>query len=254
MSDAQPVRLHCFAHAGAGVSSFHGWPAELGTGAVPVPHLLPGREARRREPRITGREALLSDLLGIFTHEPPGPYVLYGHSLGAMVAYTLTRALHEAGLPGPALLALGACPPPDAASDLADACRDGDERLLALLGELGALPEGALPGGFWHRAVMPVLRDDLLLADALRTAAREPAPAGPPHVPLLIVSGVDDPLAPAAAMEGWRAWTTGPAVSRTVPGDHFFVRGKHLPRLLGRACRVVRRTTQAGPVPATSPA
>lgn len=252
MSDAQPVRLHCFAHAGAGVSAFHGWPAALGTGATPVPHLLPGREARRHEPRITSREALLSEVMGIFTNQPPGPYVLYGHSLGAMVAYTLTRALHEAGLPGPALLALGACPPPDTASGLADACRDGDERLLALLGELGALPEGALPGGFWHRAVVPVLRDDLLLADALRTAAREPAPAGPPPVPLLIVSGADDPLVPTAAMEGWRAWSTGLAVSRTVPGDHFFVRGKHLPRLLGRACRVVRRTARPATLPAAS--
>ena len=49
MPDDQPMLLHCFAHAGAGVSSFHGWPARLGTGVRSVPHLLPGRESRRRD-------------------------------------------------------------------------------------------------------------------------------------------------------------------------------------------------------------
>lgn len=252
MSDAQPIRLHCFAHAGAGVSSFHGWPDDLGRGAETVPHLLPGRESRRREPRVTGREALLADLLGTFVSEAPSvPYVLYGHSLGAMVAYTVTRALHEAGLPGPALLAVGACPPPDAGSDLSDAWGASDEELLGLLDEVGAVPEGATPGGFWHRAVMPVLRDDLTLAHDLRVAARRPLEAGPLTVPLLVVSGTDDPLAPPDVMDGWRRWSTGETVTRTVPGDHFFLRGHALPRLLGRACRVVRRTA---PAPAPAPA
>lgn len=244
MADEQPVALHCFAHAGAGVSSFYGWPADLGDQVRAVPHLLPGREGRRREERVTGREALLADLMGHFTGEqgPSAPYVLYGHSLGAMVAYTLTRALYEAGLPTPALLAVGACPPPDAASDLSDACRESDEELLRMLGDVGAVPANATAGGFWHRAVMPVLRDDLTLADALRVAARVPLAGGPLPVPLLAVAGADDPLAQPEVMAGWRRWSTGPVITRTVPGDHFFVRGHELPRLLRRACLVARRT------------
>jgi surfactin synthase thioesterase subunit len=248
MSDEQPVLLHCFAHAGAGVSSFHGWPADLGTGVSPVPHLLPGRDSRRREPRVTGREALLADLMDDFRPAPHPPYVLYGHSLGALVAYTLTRALHEAGLPGPALLAVGACPPPDAASRLADACRDSDEQLLRLLDTAGGLPEGAAPGGFWYRSVMPVLRADLALADALRRAARTPVARGPLTVPVLAVAGADDPLVHPAELADWRRWTAGPLLARTLPGDHFFVRGPELPRLLGRACRVLRRLAPASRV------
>ncbi|MFE1328697.1 thioesterase II family protein, partial [Streptomyces sp. NPDC058741] len=244
MPDAQPVSLHCFAHAGAGVSAFHGWPARLGPGTAPWPHLLPGRDRRRREPRVTTREALLADLFDGF-RAPSGPYVLYGHSLGALVAYTLARALHEAGLPAPALLAVGACPPPDAASALADACRESPDRLLDLLDSLGVVPEGAHPGGLWHRAVLPVLRDDLTLADSLRRAARAPVAGGPFAVPLLAVAGDGDPLAPPAAMAGWARWTAGPVVRRTVAGDHFFVRGHALPRLLGRACRVVGRSAGA---------
>ncbi|NDZ81624.1 thioesterase, partial [Streptomyces sp. SID10853] len=118
MTDERPVRLHCFAHAGAGVSAFYGWGPRLGAGVETVPHLLPGRERRRGEARLTRPADLLADLLGHFTApDRDVPYVLYGHSLGALVAYTLTRALHEAGLAGPSLLVVGACPPPDALSD-----------------------------------------------------------------------------------------------------------------------------------------
>ncbi|MGC2997755.1 thioesterase II family protein [Streptomyces sp. G35A] len=254
MPDAQPVSLHCFAHAGAGVSAFHAWPAQLGPGVVPVVHLLPGRDHRRREPRVTTREALLADLADGF-RAPGGPYVLYGHSLGALVAYILARVLHEAGLPTPALLAVGACPPPDAASKLFDACRKSPDRLLGLLDSIGAVPEGARPGGLWHREVLPVLLDDLTLADNLRRAAREPVTSGPFAVPVLAVAGDGDPLAPPGAMAGWADWTTGPVVRRTVVGDHFFVRGHALPGLLGRACRTVSRIAgTAGTGPPTADA
>ncbi|MDN3027277.1 alpha/beta fold hydrolase [Streptomyces sp. S.PB5] len=251
MPDEQPVPLHCFAHAGAGVSSFHAWPAGLGSGVRAVPHLLPGRDGRRREPRATGPEALLADLMDDFRttpNTPCEPYVLYGHSLGALVAYTLTRALHEAGLPGPALLAVGACQPPDVASRLADACGESDDRLLHLLESTGAVPTGTVPGDFWFRSVMPVLRDDLTLADSLRRAARTPVRGGPLRVPVLAVAGADDPLVRPAELAAWRHWTDGPVATRTLPGDHFFVRGSALPRLLGRACRVVRRLSVPQPV------
>ncbi|MDN3271667.1 alpha/beta fold hydrolase [Streptomyces sp. MA15] len=240
MSDAPPLPLHCFAHAGAGISAFHGWSAALGDGAVPVPHLLPGRERRRREARATGREALLADLLDGF-RAPAGPYALYGHSLGALVAYTLARALHEAGLPTPALLAVGACPPPDAGSVLSDASRESPGKLRDLLDAVGAGPGDAVPRDLWQRMVLPVLRDDLALADALRAAARRPVTGGPFRVPVLAVSGAHDPLAPPAAVAGWQRWTAGRTVTRTLPGNHFFVREQPLPHLLGRACRVVRR-------------
>ncbi|MFJ9646082.1 thioesterase II family protein [Streptomyces sp. NPDC101206] len=237
MAPEQDVRLVCFAHAGAGTSAFHRWGELLGTGTVPEPRLLPGRDGRRREPRVTTRRELLHDLL---EEQPPGPYVLYGHSLGALVAYTLTRALHAAGLPLPALLAVGACPPPDAPGGPALAAEAPDDELLAVLEGFDAVPPGIAPD-VWHRFVFPVLRDDLRLAADLRAAALDPATGGPVPVPVLAVAGSDDPVGPAAVLGGWRAWTTGRFVLRTVPGGHFFVRDGELPGLLGRACRLVGR-------------
>lgn len=245
MRDGSPVTLYCFAHAGAGVTSFAHWHERTGPGVRTVPVLLPGREVRRREPRPTGRAELLGALLGPLAEEVSDgrPYALYGHSLGGMVAYTLVRALIDAGLPAPVLLAVGASPAPHTVPVRRGAGGITDEQLLRFVADLGSAPAGVLadPGSVWHRAVLPVLRDDLELAAALRAAALDPALGGPLPVPVLAVGGRDDPVVGPAALDGWARWTTGHLARRTVPGDHFFVRGPEIPRLVGRACRTARR-------------
>ncbi|POX42859.1 thioesterase [Streptomyces sp. Ru73] len=239
---APPVRLYCFAHAGAGTSAFRSWARGVGPGVEPVPVLLPGRESRRHEARLTGHDPLVADLLDGIAAEPGRPFVMYGHSLGALVVQCLAQTMRERALPLPALIAVGACPPPDAANELSDVRESADEDLMDRLRKLGLLPDGAEHNGYWRRVVMPVLRDDLRLAHALRTAACSAVVApGPLPVPLLAVSGDGDLLAPPRVMAGWRRWSTAPVATRTVSGGHFFVRDGALPRLLGRACRVVQR-------------
>lgn len=245
MPKSPPMTLYCFAHAGAGVSSFHRWGDLAGPGLRVVPLMLPGRDKRRREPRLTGRDELLAELLGHITERDPGdgPFALYGHSLGGLVAHTLARALADTASTPPAFVAVGASPPPDAPPLLLHAADAADADLVEALSVAGLLPPGGIgaPGGVWYRAVLPVLRDDLRLAEALRRAAVAPATGGPLTVPLLAVAGSADRLAPAEVLAGWRRWTTDRFVQRTVPGDHFFAGGRELPRLMARACRVARR-------------
>ncbi|MBT2402013.1 MULTISPECIES: thioesterase II family protein [unclassified Streptomyces] len=234
------VRLHCLAHAGAGVASYRRWPVAVGPAVEVVALPLPGRESRRREPRVTDRDGLLADLLPtLLESAQAGPYALYGHSLGALVAYTLTRALADAGAPPPLFLAVGACLPPHVATALVSAADQPDEELLPLLGHLGSLPQGpaASPGGLWHRSVLPVLRDDLRLAKSLRDAALDPVTGGHVDIPVLVFAGSDDPLAAPAALSDWQQWATGPIEARTVDGDHFFAGDTALPQLVGQACR-----------------
>lgn len=240
------VRVLCFAHAGAGVSAFQRWPKLLGPDVEITPVLLPGRDGRRGEPRATSAEELLRDLRPVV--EPLArsgePYVLYGHSLGGLIACALICSLRTQGLPLPALLAVGALPAPDAPVALAHCADLPDAELLRVLDTFGSVPPGTEPGDLWHRFALPVLRDDFRLADALRADAEAGGVAygGPLPVPVLAVAGRDDPLAPPGAMAAWARWTTGPFAQRTVPGGHFFVREQALPRLIGRAARVVART------------
>lgn len=251
MPDDRPVTLYCFAHAGAGVDCFHRWPAAAGADVEIVPLNLPGRGSRRREARVTDRAGLVGAFLDVLRQRGPdqGPFALYGHSLGGLVAYTLARVLADKGLSQPAFVGLGAIPSPDAPPALLNAADAPADRLPQLLADLGLLPGGAAtePGGVWHRAVLPVLRDDLRLAEALRAAAVDPATGGPLDVPLLVLGGTDDPVVSGETLAGWRRWSTAPVALRTVAGDHFFVRERQTPRIVGRACRVARRLASQAP-------
>jgi surfactin synthase thioesterase subunit len=241
MPDELPVRLHCFPHSAEGAAVFDGWATNVGPGVEPVPVLLPGSAQRRSEPRLTTHDALLADVLPQFTDPGPEPYVLYGQGLGAIAALAVTRALHEAGLPGPALLAVGAYPPSHVPSRLPDARGVTDTELHHLLSGNGAVPSTSDEGVFL-RAALPVLRAETELAQSLHEAARTPSPAGPLTTPVLVVASAENPLASPSIADDWSQWTVGPTWVRTVPGHHFFVRGtRGLPRLLGRACRVARR-------------
>lgn len=227
-----PPRLFCFHHAGAGVSCFAHWQARIGAAAEVVPVPLPGRETRAREPRITGPDQLTADLAARIGPLLDRPYLLYGHSLGGLVVHAFALAREAAGLAPPELVVLGAALPPHLRSPLLAGLALPDAELLDLLVGLGALPTGVgLDEGLWRRFVLPLLRDDLRLAEALTRAAGGPGPAPPLGARLLALAGRRDPIAPADQMAQWSRHAPDFEL-RTVPGDHFFVRDDVVPELL----------------------
>ncbi|MFI9564543.1 thioesterase II family protein [Streptomyces rishiriensis] len=229
MGQDGPLRLYCFHHAAAGKLAFGPWPQLLGPSVEVVPVLLPGRDARFNEARITDVAGLHRELRTAVDHPPTRPYALYGHSLGGLVAHHLAARWRQFAATAPELLVIGASQPPDTDVPVIDAESPTEEAMLELIRHSSArtLPEATL-----RRYVLPVLHDDLMLARALRAAAERPA-----DVPLLAVNGDRDTLADAGAMAGWSRWTTGPFTTRTITGDHYFVRERALTTLLSDVLR-----------------
>lgn len=249
MADDQPVRLYCFPNSPEGVCVFDDWAERTGAGVRPVPVALPGAGERRREPRATTARALLADVMPQLTGprpagpDGPGPYLLYGHALGAMAALAAARTLHESSLPGPALLVVGAWPPSHPPLGPADPGRATDDELLRILSGNGAIPAGS-DEAVWLRAMLPALRADLELAQDLYALAERPLPGGPLTTPVLVLDPPHGPPSRPPAADSWRRWTSGPVFTRTVHGPGYFRRGTvRLPRTLGRLCRTAARLT-----------
>ena len=96
------MRLICLPHAGGGASSFHSLAALLPRDIEMLTVQLPGRESRLSEPPFR-RMAPLIDALTDATVPLLGdkPYALFGHSMGALIAYELGRAFERERLPLP---------------------------------------------------------------------------------------------------------------------------------------------------------
>ncbi|WP_370415372.1 thioesterase II family protein [Streptomyces fradiae] len=229
------IRLFCFHHAGGGAMTFAGWQRRIGPDVSVLPVRLPGRETRRREERITDGARLLDELqadLGPLLDEP---YALYGHSLGALVAYRFAEHRMRAGLRPPELLSVGACSAPQLPAPVLETLLSPelpDEELIRALGDNESIP-ALLRGRIgWLAGTLATLRTDLLLAQDLRSTPVTALPC-----PLDAYAGEVDPLVSAPEVQAWQECTTTRFRLRTVRGTHFFVRGRDVPRAMGEALR-----------------
>jgi surfactin synthase thioesterase subunit len=217
----RPPRAHlvCFAHAGGGPPAFAGWTStECDIHAVQ----LPGRGRRVAEapttsvPRIVGEvSAALSRTLA----PDYRPCVLYGHSLGAYLAFELARALSATGIIAGLVVAGAAAPrvpPPDRASDL------DDKDLLGYVRALGGTPDEFFDNPELIAMLLPMLRADFTIVDEYRCRG-----AAQLCVPVTAFHGSADSEATAASMVGWAGETTGSFRLERVEGGHFFPSHAH---------------------------
>ncbi|MDS1270917.1 alpha/beta fold hydrolase [Lipingzhangella sp. LS1_29] len=213
--------LLCFHHAGGGASLFHGWQEHLGPEISVWPVLLPGRERRVREARYTDIADLVHDLATELSPELERPYAIFGHSMGALIAYRFTALRLARGERPPSAVYLSACAPPDSPRD--DLPRDAcDQQLLDWLIALGGIPTELLSHPQLLELSIPVLRDDLHLCRP-RVDLDAPALTCPVHV----FGGAHDRLVTAGSLREWKEVSNCDPEPVLFEGGHFYLSGGH---------------------------
>jgi surfactin synthase thioesterase subunit len=219
---AARVRLFCLPYAGGGVSAYRAWQPHLPAEIDLCPIQLPGRERRYRERLCTSLTPLVSSLATALAPHVGQPYALFGHSMGALVAFELARELRRRGAPAPVRLFVSALKPPqDLSARPRDRHRLDDDALLDDIRRFGGTPASLLEDGEVMRLVLPILRADFAMLETHRHYDESPL-----DTPIAAFAGTHDPEAPPAAMDGWRAQTSAPFRLSVMPGDHFFLQAR----------------------------
>src|SRR5437879_5135268 len=81
------LRLFCFAHAGGGAAVFRTWHEQVPAAIEICGIQLPGRESRWKEPPIHDIRRMLDQLIPAMQSRLHVPFALYGHSMGALLAF-----------------------------------------------------------------------------------------------------------------------------------------------------------------------
>jgi medium-chain acyl-[acyl-carrier-protein] hydrolase len=212
------LRLFCFAHAGGGGSAYWALRRALAPDIDVQAVVLPGRESRIRETPCTRIEQLLGPLTEAVASRADLPYVLFGHSLGTLLAYEVARRLSVAGVPPLAMIASGRRGPWEPAHRHYRGLDDA--QFLAAISELGGIPPEVLAQPSLLALVLPALRSDFMINDGY-----VPQPAATLRCPLAAYSGADDPEVSRSDLMAWERETSGEFAVRVFPGGHFYLRG-----------------------------
>lgn len=210
------ARLYCFPHAGGSPAEYVRWgpaaPRSLEVNAM----ILPGRASRIREPAHDTMESLIGALIAEF--RPQAPYAVFGHSLGALVAFEFARAAARAGLPSPLALFVSSHPAPTVprAVDPITAL-DDDGFVEAVSSRHGAVPDEVLENGDLLALVLPYLRADYRIVERYRPLGDDPI-----ETDIVACVGLDDRI-PRADITEWRQQTAGGFELLRFPGGHFYV-------------------------------
>jgi medium-chain acyl-[acyl-carrier-protein] hydrolase len=211
------LRLICFPHAGAASYVYRQWIAHL------PPHVElwgvhpPGRGERIRERPFHRIEPLVTALMDHLPLDELHPFAFFGHSVGALVAFELTRRLHRERVIVPRHLFASGYRAPDLPMrrpPLHDAPR---ERFVRALERYGGIPRDVLDNAEMMELLLPAIRADFELAETYACDCREPLPCS-----ITCYGGTEDDEAREEDLRGWQHYTDASFALQIFEGNHFF--------------------------------
>lgn len=213
------TRLCCFPFAGGGGAAFAAWSGILPEWMEVWTACLPGREGRIGEP-MPSSFIELADQMARALEPLAGPaLILFGHSMGAVLAYEVVRRLAARGAPEPGyLMVSGHGPPWSPMDDPPSPALPDFEFAQQVHRRFGGIPPGLYAHPELFRRSMAVLRGDIRLL-----AEHRAGPLPRLSCPVLALGGRGDPVVGPRHLGAWRDATTGPFSVRTFPGGHFYM-------------------------------
>ncbi|MFE9767967.1 thioesterase II family protein [Streptomyces sp. NPDC005808] len=215
------LRLFVFPHAGGSQLMFTEWARLFPAGWRLLPQDYPGHGLLAGEPPIGDADTLVDwflDRLSAELDDEGAPFACFGHSMGSLIAYELTRRLVDEGRRPPVWLGLSGCgaPRPDRPAGEPDEMSDAELRRRLI--RLGGTPPRILDDPELWSVFAPVIRADISLVRNWRP----PRDVTPLPVPLTVFHGEQDTTAPAGRLEQWAESTDRFLGVRRFEGGHFY--------------------------------
>lgn len=216
--------MFCFPYAGGGASAYRLWAGSLPSDVEVCPVQLPGRESRLREQAFTRPDVLIPAIADALAPYLDMPFVFFGHSMGGMISFELTRELRRRGKTLPLHLFVSGRRAPQVPAREEPIHDLPEPEFIEKLRELNGTPEEVLQHAELMKLLVPILRADFAVNETYTYTDEEPFDIG-----ISAFGGLGDVEVTKEDLELWRTQTRARFRLRMLPGDHFFLNsGKDL--------------------------
>jgi medium-chain acyl-[acyl-carrier-protein] hydrolase len=214
------IRLFCLPFAGGGASLYRPWAAALAPEIEVCPIQPPGRENRYSEKVITDAYEMANAIAAQMLPFIDRPYAIFGHSMGALLSFEITKVLQSQKKRPPEILFLSAHRAAHLPRKRDPLHALPDSQFIESLKQYGGFPEEILNNQEFIDFILPTMRSDMTLCD-LYTFKQSETPI---MTPLEMYAGEDDREAGPSEMSAWSEHTSSESNLTTFKGGHFFLR------------------------------
>ncbi|WP_066368541.1 thioesterase II family protein [Herbidospora mongoliensis] len=210
------ARLVCLPHAGGSASYYNPVSRAMSPAVEVLAVQYPGRQDRRGEPFVEDISTLADQIHEALRPWTDRPLALFGHSMGAVLAFELTLRMEKEGLRPLALYASGRRAPSTYRAE--NVHLRGDAGVISELKRLNGTAGNFLDDDELLRMVLPATRADYRAIETYRCA-----PGAVVQTPIVALTGDDDPKTTEDEARAWSAHTKGGFDLRVFRGGHFFL-------------------------------
>jgi len=217
--EAGQTLLLCLPHAGGGAAAFSPWiPLAPPTLRI-CPVQLPGREKRVREQPVDDLSVLVLTLGPILKQHLDKPFAIFGHSMGALIGFELSRELRRSYGLLPSRLFVSAARAPQLPRRDPLISASSDQELLNELSGLGGMASEVLRHKELLGLSLPTIRADLHLCESYVYRPEQAL-----ECPISAFGGLGDEGVTRDGLLAWEEQTSSAFKGRFYPGDHFYIR------------------------------
>jgi len=213
------VNLFCLPFAGGNKYSYRDFVEKAPDFLNLITLEYPGRSARMKEPLPIDIDELTDDLFNQVKHQFGNePYAIYGHSLGGLMAYLLTKKLLENNMPMPSNLFITGTTGPSSVSRTEKKRHLLDQQdFIAEIKDLGGMPDEILNSEELLYFFEPILRSDFKISE--NYVYEESVPL---NIPITVITGTEEDME-ISDIKLWQKETTQVVDFKRMPGKHFFI-------------------------------
>ena len=206
-------------HAGGSAKSYSSFKRFLPKELTVVPMELSGRFTRSSEPLLDTIDGCVADLIEKHSELLRGDHVIFGHSMGTVLATELVRQAKAKGLAMPKHIFLsGKNPPDEDVHCFEDVENASDEDIVAFFNKNSLASAPVIPDEELVKQLNKVLCTDVRMAERYK-ATPDDIDFG---CDITVLYGTEDPLMQTVDMNSWSRFTSGRCEVIPFSGDHFY--------------------------------